>query len=213
MPEAISGEYVHLNRGIIVSRERFEAREDDGWKVSCALDSADSEKPEHVEIRAVLARDWRILGLEARRKTAALEISASCQWREGGWSTVIFRGGHSSRDFHIPMVEGLELSCPLAFFDGLLFRRLGLPQASQVRAELLEFETGTMETAQAHKIIERLDDERVRWCGQGVAAARYRVTDASGETQAVWVHPEGLCLFRRAEDGRERYRLLGPNKA
>ncbi len=111
------------------------------------------------------------------------------------------------------MVEGLELSCTLAFFDGLLFRRLGLPPASQVRAELLGFETESLETVQTYRIIERLDDERVRWSGQDIAAGRYRVTDPSGVTEAVWVHPEGLCLFRRAEDGGERYRLLGPNKA
>jgi len=209
----MSGKYVHLQRGIITACESFSVRESEGWRTACVKNAAGPEKPVNFAIEAVLDEAWRIAELEARLRTRSFEISSSYRWRAGGWGGVVSKSGQSARDCHIPMAEGLEVYCPLAFFDGLLFRRLNLPAASQIRIELLEVREEGLETIQTYRIIERLDDEPARWCGQSLIASRYRITDPAGEVEGVWVHPGGACLWRRTAEGDERYRLLELSKA
>ncbi|HVA65846.1 MAG TPA: hypothetical protein VNK24_02840 [Elusimicrobiota bacterium] len=208
MLEAMSGKYVHLRRGIITAYESFSVRKDGEWKAACGKNTVGPEYPANFMIETALDETWRVSALEAKLKTRSREISSSYRWCAGGWGGGVSETGRNARDCHIPMVEGLEVCCPLAFFDGLLFRRLGLLAASQIRIELLEVQEESLETVQTYRIIERLEDEPAQWRGQNVSASRYRITDPFGEMEGVWVHPRGACLWRRTAGGEERYRLM-----
>jgi len=213
MPEVMFGKYVHLKRGIITAYESFSVRKDGEWRAACGKNTVGPGDCVNFGIEAALDEAWRVAGLEAKLKTRSFDISSSYRWCAGGWGGVVSKTGQNARDCHIPMVEGLEVCCPLAFFDGLLFLRLSLPRASQIRIELLEVQADSLETVQTYRIIERLDDELVQWRGQSVSASRYRVTDPFGEMEGVWVHPRGACLWRRTAKGEELYRLLEFSKS